>query len=437
MQPHFNVPVDLLNKDLGSLHARATARLAKEEKDFTSTIVVSDHDMFVLPNSVRSTKRNTKKPKRYNECLDDYDSLEERDTTLHAPPTPKRVRHAPVSNEYAYDQNIIDSMRHVNVQVKKLPELEVEAWCMVHCLYKCFCNGMAIEGKPFSFTNASSADKPIDDSSNHVVDEIPYASSHWESIPPRRRQYSFDRGVTATKTATTPMSSWPMNSDRVDPKSLSAARTRMFRWRIHRKRRSLEEVCELRRQCDELEIAYREYLNRCVEKCKQHFLRESWKERAGHDQRHGTEETTVDPSDDIQFVSELRVPATYAKKNPAETSVTQLNRIITATMRSVCAIQRRNQLKLNTEQHKISIVRWDRILTAFRQKEVFIWNTLLTDKSTVLLLTTDPNDSIPVSVNIHSTTNILDVNNNSLPLVAKMLKMAVRNAETTQLGKHA
>lgn len=438
MQPHFNVPVDLLNKDLGNLHARATARLAKEEKDFTSTIVVSDHDMFVLPNSVRSTKRNTKKPKRYNECLANYDSSEECDTALQSPPTSKRARHSAASNEsYAYDQNIIDSMRHVSVQVRKLPELEVETWCMVHCLYKCYCNGMDIVGKPFSFTNSNSAEKAVEESSNHVVEETPYVSSHWDAIPPRRRQYSFDRGVTASTSKSTSTSSSPMHSSMFDPRSLRAARTRMFRWRIERKRRSLEEVHELRRQCNEMEYPHRTYLNNCIETCKEHYLRECWKQRAGRDRNQGTEAMNVGSTDDIQFVSELRVPATYAKKNTQETSVTRLNRIITMTMRSVCAIQRRNQLRLNTEQYKISIVRWDRILTAFEQGEVFIWDTQLTDNSTVLLLTTDPNNSTPISLNIQRTANIQSVQNNSLPLVAKMLKLAVKNRETTHLGKHA
>lgn len=438
-QPHFNVPVDLLNRDLGNLHARATARLAKEEKDFTSTIVVSDHDMFVLPNSVRSTKRNTKKPKRYNECLANYDSAEENDVALQSQPSPKRARHA-VHNEYAYNQGIIDSIRHVAVQVKKLPELDVEAWCMIHCLYKCYCNGMHTAGKPFSFTNTTNTtnttvDKSIEDNSNRVFDEKVKASSHWDSIPPRRRQYSFDRSVFSSKTAS-PLTSHQMNVDIAEQRSLRASRTRMFRWKIERKRRSVQEVRELRRQCDELEIAYRDYLNNRIEICKQHFLRESWKLRAVRDQNHETDAVTADNSEDIQFVAEMRVPATYAKKNSPETSVTQLNRIITNTMRTVCAIQRRNLLKLNAEPFKISIVRWDRFLTAFKSSEIFIWDTLLTDDSSVLLLTNDANNSVPTSMNIRCTTNILDMDNSSLPLVAKMLKMAVKNEETTQLGKH-
>lgn len=392
--------------------------------------------MFVLPNSVRSTKRNTKKPKRYNECLANYDSSEENDATFPSPPTPKRARHAAPS-VYAYDPNIIDSIRHVAVQVRKLPELDVEAWCMIHSLYKCFCDGTAIVGKPFSFTNATATEKAIDDNSNQVIDETLKSplGSHWDAIPPRRRQYSFDRGAAGVSASIATASASQMNEDIAEQRSFRAARTRMFRWRIERKRRSVHEVRELRRQCDEVEIAYREYLTNRIELCKQHFLRESWKTRAARDQKQGADAVTVaEASDDIQFVAEMRVPATYAKKNSPETSVTQLNRIITNTMRTVCAIQRRNLLKLNPEPCKISIVRWDRMVTAFKQKEIFIWDTLLTDESTVLLLTNDPQNSVPVSLNIRFATNILDMENERLSLVAQMLKMGVKNEETTQLG---
>lgn len=433
--------MDLLNKDLGNLHARATARLAKEEKDFTSTIVVSDHDMFVLPNSVRSTKRNTKKPKRYNECLANYDSAEEPDAQLQSP-SPKRVRRA-ASNEYAYDQSIIDSLRHVNVQLKKLPELEVEEWCMVHCLYKCFCNGTAITGKPFSFTNANATDKAIDDTHNHVVDETTTMSSHWESIPPRRRQYSFDRGSTPSTSkpglATVPTSSAGMTVEQgiAEQRTLRAARTRMFRWRIERKRRSVQDVRELRRQCDEVEYAYRDYLESRIEMCKQLFLREHWKQRAARDPKLGGDAVVPGTDDDIQFVAELRVPATYARRSKPETTVTQLNRVITKTMRTVCTIQRENILELNTEPLKITIVGWSRMLVAFRDNEIFVWDATLTDNSSVLLLTNESHDVAPVSLNIRSATNIRNVDNDRLPLVAKMLKMAVRSPETTQLGKRA
>lgn len=424
------MPVDLLHKDLGNLHARATARLAKEEKDFTSTIVVSDHDMFVLPNSVRSTKRNTKKPKRYNECLPNYDSSEELDATLPAQSPPKRARQT-VVNEYAYDQTIIDSMRHVTVHVPKLPELDVEPWCMIHCLYKCYCDGTAIVGKPFSFTNANATDKAIDDHSNHVIDETAKYSSHWESIPPRRRQYSFDRSASTSTSVTASQ----MNEDIAEQRSLRAARTRMFRWQIERTRCSRNDVRDLRRQCDEVEYPCQSMLNEYIQRCKQHFLRETWKSRSVYDQKRGTNAAVVDNSDDIQFVSEIRVPTTYAQRNSPETSVTQLNRIITNTMRTVCAIQRRNLLKLNTEPCKMSIVRWDRMLAAFKQNQVFVWDTLLTDDSSVLLLTTDANNSIPINRNIRSATNIRITANDRLPLVAQMLKMAVKNEETTQLGK--
>lgn len=440
-QPHFNVPVDLLNKDLGNLHAKATARLAKEEKDFTSTIVVSDRDMFVLPNSQRSSKRSTKKPKRYNESLDSFENFEEIDTAQHPPA--KRPRTS-LTNHYSYDPNIINAIRHVTVTMKKLPELDVEPWCMVHRLYKCFCKGTALIGKPFSFINAATTTN--EKKSEEIVDDaVKY--NHWETAPARRRQYSFDRGSSAA----TPMSAAQVYEEL---KTMRSARTSPLDWKNDCQGRTIEEICGLRRQCDIMEIPLRGMLDAMVEKCREKFMEErrilriaakiaetlpaaEKRQLPSMLQQRPTQPPQPQTMPQARAVAAKRVTAASvaATKRPEirETSVTKLNRIITNHMRKVCAIQRQNEMKLDRDT-PISVVRWDRILTALQLNEVFVWHTTLTDRSTVLLLTNNPNKSKPISQNIQCSADIFETEYDSLPILAKMMRMYVQNDETTQLG---
>lgn len=43
-------------------------------------------------------------------------------------------------------------MKHCNVVLRPLQHVtQIEPWCMVHRLYKCFCNGQATEGRAFTF----------------------------------------------------------------------------------------------------------------------------------------------------------------------------------------------------------------------------------------------------------------------------------------------
>lgn len=88
-----------------NLDSKINSKLAKEEKKFHQTVVVTETDSILL----KAKRRSSKIPKRYAECIDS----------------------APKNGN-------IDS---VSILVSKLDCKNVEPWCMVHNLYKCFCKG--------------------------------------------------------------------------------------------------------------------------------------------------------------------------------------------------------------------------------------------------------------------------------------------------------
>lgn len=185
----------MIDENLNQLHAKATARLAKEEKDFTSTIVVSDSNTFVLPNNVLSAKRNTKKPLRYHECLVNYDDgvdVENKKVKEHS----YQRRTDKSKQSVNHKQNlIVNTLQNCNVQLEKLPDLEIEPWCMIHCLYKCYCKGSSKAGKSFKLQQNINKKPESVSIAPQVVETAITPNSKWESIAPRKRQYTFENDI--------------------------------------------------------------------------------------------------------------------------------------------------------------------------------------------------------------------------------------------------
>lgn len=136
------------------LRRKATARLARMEKEFTSTVVLTENETLLINETNNDKKRRcTKAPKRY-EYLDSDDEPRMN--------SPKKTALTTIDNEknlaveikeirepFYVQENVLEQMKHCTVSLVKLEDMEnVAPWCMVHHLYKCFCKGRAIEGKP-------------------------------------------------------------------------------------------------------------------------------------------------------------------------------------------------------------------------------------------------------------------------------------------------
>ncbi|XP_034479205.1 uncharacterized protein LOC117785356 [Drosophila innubila] len=157
----------LSNEDAFNLRRQATARLAKMEKDFTSTLVLTDNETLLINETQCDKKRRcTKAPKRY----EDFDDSIEDDDDLVRPSkaskreissSAKRSRGSPESGSGNFATlpslgppcNVKDTdfmqLKHCQVSLRRLPDVHnLASFCMVHQLYKCFCGGLAVDGKP-------------------------------------------------------------------------------------------------------------------------------------------------------------------------------------------------------------------------------------------------------------------------------------------------
>ncbi|XP_022229650.2 LOW QUALITY PROTEIN: uncharacterized protein LOC111078985 [Drosophila obscura] len=163
------------NEDAFNLRRKATARLAKMEKDFTSTLVLTDNETLLINESQGDKKRRcTKAPKRY-EDFDDSNMFDD-DDELVSPSRSTLKRNAAIAAATAaaaaaaasaaaaanaksaaaaltksckVRDTDLAKLKHCSVSIRRLPDMgNLATFCMIHQLYKCFCGGESIEGKP-------------------------------------------------------------------------------------------------------------------------------------------------------------------------------------------------------------------------------------------------------------------------------------------------
>lgn len=151
------------------LRRQATARLARMEKEFTSTVVLTENETLLINESQYDKKRRcTKAPKRYEDFADTEEDYNGR--TLSITPPKKTQNTAVVAIEAATDttlnsgfsetttelrepiyvnDKVLEKLKHCTVPLIRFEDTQnMAVWCMVHELYKCYCGGRATEGKP-------------------------------------------------------------------------------------------------------------------------------------------------------------------------------------------------------------------------------------------------------------------------------------------------
>lgn len=403
-----------LNNSIDILQARANARLAKEEKEFKSTIIVSENDMFVLPSSSTATKRSSKKPKRFTNdetCVDDTET-----ETIFKSKRRRQAEKVTTANEYRpiEDQqrcNLLKSLQHVRVELSALPDLSVEPWCMIHCLYKCHCKGRAQKGRIFNFANKK----------NDIN-----GPGGWELTSPRKRQYTFERDNHLNADEPIPKVRKPHVIEDDDESSepwVTSARTCLFNWKI-RQRRSAHELKMFRNECMFNETQRSELLDQRINQCRKYnqaknILHKQIESGQLVLNAHAKTDETLNGS--MKSVDK-----------PTSVTLDYFNRVITNTMQGLTALQERNKLSLNPTPNKLSIVPWDRIVHAFNVPEVFIWDIILKDNFRLLALTT--HYTKPKSDRYLQVTNINYADINSLPMIGKLLRNGYKTEKTKYLG---
>lgn len=115
-------------------------------------------------------------------------------------------------------------------------------------------------------------------------------------------------------------------------------------------------------------------------------------------------------------------------------AIQRLNTVISNTMQWLTGIQRQNKISLNPNANKMSFVSWDRLLVAFRARQLFVWDVRMADSDSRALILTDSFQK-PANVRFTSVVNINYVDANQLPLIAKMLQNLYQSEKTKYLGK--
>lgn len=423
------------------MHAQANARLAKVEKEFKSTIVVSENDTFVLPNTSTATKRSSKKPKRFTSdesCFDDPE------TEMFWKSKRRRQERNEIERCKIDEQqriNLVRSAQHVRVVAEPLPDLDVEPWCMFHCLYKCHCKGKSQKGRAFNFANKKN-DMPA-----HTL-------GGWEIISPRKRQYTFERELGQNGQAhelsmkirksvldppikarkTFEHISQPVIAERSDAPaetvdSECAARTRAFNC-LRVRRKTAQEIKTLRNTCMFDEKRYSNLLKERIQICRNYNKTQNMLTKT---MDNGLFLKPISTDREISSQSDELI--TNTSLTPSVSSVRQLNDVISDTMQRLTCNQRQDKLVLRKTANKLSIVCWDRVVEAFKARELFVWDVTLTNNNRTLLMT----DSFmkPQNARFVSATNINYIDSDSLPMLAKLLRMHVCNEQTKYLGKNS
>lgn len=392
------------------LQARANARLAKEEKEFKSTIIVSENDMFVLPSTSTATKRSSKKPKRFTNdesCVEDTET-ETIFKSKRRRQQPEKVNATNVYHPMEVQQRskLLKSLQHVRVELKPLPDLDVEPWCMIHCLYKCHCKGRAQKGRIFNFKNKKN-DMPVQNS--------------WDLISPRKRQYTFERdnNVVADEPVTKVRKPQIVSDDQGDlcEPWITAARTSLYNWKT-RPRPSVHDMEMIRKRSDFEEPKYEKLLDERINECR-------W-----YNQATNTLQNSIQNG---KLISNSQANSDDMTPRGNAITVDRLNTIITETMHRCRSLQKRNRLALNPTPHKLSLIPWDRMTHAFKRSEVFIWDIMLKDNLRLLALTTSCVK--PKCEHYLKVTDINYVDINALPMIGKLLRNEYKSEKTKYLGK--
>ncbi|XP_031338921.1 uncharacterized protein LOC116167639 isoform X1 [Photinus pyralis] len=128
---------------INQLQDEAKKNLAKEEKEFTQTLIKTNNQLILVGDSERR-KRKAKVPRRY----DDFIESEVLDkSVVYHKPLPLDLPKPKVEPPLVYGNLIIPSC-HVKLTIYDFSD--IIPYCMVHSLYKCYCRKEAPLSKAIS-----------------------------------------------------------------------------------------------------------------------------------------------------------------------------------------------------------------------------------------------------------------------------------------------
>lgn len=147
---------DHRNRIIEQKFQNANAHLAKEQREFRTTVVLSEDRTICIPNRENVGKRITRVPRRYHEGNPDENSTPPMDSMAAKRRSDDGIvepqDNAPLDDHMAADQvdshptddeqqHVLNHFGHCAVLLERLPDVvaSLQTWCMEHHLYKCGC----------------------------------------------------------------------------------------------------------------------------------------------------------------------------------------------------------------------------------------------------------------------------------------------------------
>lgn len=417
------------------------ASLAKEEKDFTATVVVSEGKTIYVPTWNEKKKRLKKVPKRLKDCVQFESDFVHRD--LSETLLTKQEKHEvsdviDIADAVTSKNDLVKNMIHVNVNVERLSVLDdLQPWCMVHCLYKCFCKFRAIDGQRFEFSDAK-----ID-----VIDQPIYT---------KRRQYTFERSKDESPNKIAKVSSYtnarfaPVTD--VDYSSCRRVRVVATNHHLIVNRVRSENVRRYIKKYEEdnpgLKGVLRNRVKRCIAMPEVGTATVSSSNISKKSKpNNSTNNSSMELNKSSQLIgsdamkqsiekaitsSSLPVNDTVKIDENVSRYRTRFNNIIMKTMQGITQ-KLKTMIALPSPVNKaFYYMQWKHFLDAYNADRIYIWEVQLNTKE-VLLVVTDKN-IMPIVSNAMYVINIKAVSTERLPLLPKLIKLGVMNGETEKLS---
>ncbi|KAG4075032.1 hypothetical protein HA402_004578 [Bradysia odoriphaga] len=414
------------NSDIKQYCDRMNASLAKEEKDFTATVVVSEGKTIYVPTWDEKKKRLKKVPKRLSDCVQFESDFVHRDLseTLLTKEENRMRASKPETVERVDDQvltssknDMVKSMIHVNVNVERLDVLDnLEPLCMIHGLYKCFCKFRAVDGRRFEFSNSK-----ID-----VIEQPVYT---------KKRQYTFERNKDE------PANKYMAVADEDLDYSATCRRVRVVDTN-HQKIKNRVRLETIRRKIKTIERDHPERkrllenrIKRCIampEVGQLVTVPDARDDTPGISNAEVNKSGHSMESDVMEQSSSSGVRDSITSDANATKYRSRFNNIICKTMQGISQ-KLKSMTSLPSPVNKaFYYMQWKHFVKHFNEDRIYVWEVQLNTKE-VLLVVTDKN-IMPIVSNAMYVINIKAVSTERLPLLPKLIKLGVENEETNKLS---
>lgn len=483
---------DDMNDQVTMLCEKATSGLARVEKEFNSTVVLTENNTFLFRKDSIKAKRNAKLPTKYrNDMILETDTLPKSFRSLKHNTEDQQSKIS--NNNYQSSTNqasypILGRLPHLTVNLVKIPGLEsLEIWCMEHSLYRCFCRGGAGVSRTDMKENKTLI-KPVVPTKADIV-PVKSITPTLPIKPIRKRRVSVNQkryvetdnendliDIETIPTTNKRMSLAPLlpKSIEVVPSSTTArfipinaqfflARNRINAPLIRKEIINAEDKISLfkerlqylQRKCEHSEaISNAKRKQTMIVKRKSNFNLGSCQESfttlrrppVSKFKKQSSPQIMLPPERGSPVANTTSLPSAHDLMQPSTSTISdsnesiatryvpKLNALITDQMNNICNMQRKNvHVFPGPALNCLNSFHWDQLLKLYIADIVFVWEICNMDGSIFVAMTTT--NRMPIVKNATSIVNIKAVHSLNLRmLMTKMLNLKMNNESTRKVS---